>query len=196
MNEILKKIPIYLTMYPPIYPFTYPSIHLSTHPSIYLCIYPSIYPSSIRPSIHPTIQLLTHSFSKQLWSTCHMFVPHPEIKPSSALWFFLGPVPPKWHTSSIWRWDPEGGLGSPGQQLLGPLVRFATYLARVRGTVCGWKQSFSLNKSNEPVWDQIHEGWTIWSQQIKTTWAPASYIFENSICVVLIKDTTSSVLCS
>lgn len=51
------------------------------------------------------------------------------------------------------------------------------------------ENSFSQKKSDEPAWDQIHEGWTIWSQQIKATWAPASHISENSICVVLIKDT-------
>lgn len=46
----------------------------------------------------------------------------------------LGSVACGGHTSDIWKWDPEGGLGIPGQELLG---RIATYLARVRRTVCG-----------------------------------------------------------
>jgi hypothetical protein len=41
----------------------------------------------------------------------------------------------------VWRWDPE--LGIPEQPLLGPLMGIATFLARVKGTVCGEKQIFS-----------------------------------------------------
>lgn len=49
---------------------------------------------------------------------------------------FPGPGARGGDESSIWSWDPEGGLRIPGR-LLGPLARIATHLARVRGTVCG-----------------------------------------------------------
>lgn len=138
------------------------------HPSNHLSDHPWIHPSITYPPIHPPTHPIAHSFTQQTIteylpyagsSTCFTL----RVSRDQLCGLLLGSVARGGHVSSIWSWRPEGGLGTPGQQLLGPLARIATYLARVRGTVCGWKQSFSLNKSNEPVWDQIHEGWTIWS---------------------------------
>ena len=130
MNEWLKKM----------HACIHPSIHSFIHPSIYPSMCPSIHHSSIHPSIHPpvhpSIHPTAHSFTQQ---TIMEYLPYArtfscfysEGKPRPA----VGSVACGGHASSIWRWDPEGGLGIPGQELL---ARIATYyLARVRGTVCG-----------------------------------------------------------